>query len=139
MYNPLIAGGFAGAILARNSGVKAMAGGGLAFAAFSGAIELLWVLQWLYAARITKLNAFFFSAACEESLRTIHERLDLFSSLLTLTSTVSYLASCIVALPLSRRTAEQSQRTNSTVAQGYATVWLHSPLTTHIRALIDVI
>ncbi len=40
MYNPLIAGGMAGALLARNSGVAAMVGGGAAFAAFSGAIEL---------------------------------------------------------------------------------------------------
>ncbi|WFD36104.1 Mitochondrial import inner membrane translocase subunit tim22 [Malassezia cuniculi] len=40
MANPVIAGFFSGAILARNSGMQAMIGGGFAFAAFSGAIDL---------------------------------------------------------------------------------------------------
>ncbi|KDN53403.1 Tim17-domain-containing protein [Tilletiaria anomala UBC 951] len=40
IYNSLISGCFAGSILARSSGPKAMIGGGIAFAAFSGAIDL---------------------------------------------------------------------------------------------------
>jgi len=40
MVNPVAAGFVAGAILARKSGPKASLGGGLAFAAFSGAIDL---------------------------------------------------------------------------------------------------
>lgn len=38
--NAIAAGLFSGAILARNSGPKAMAGGAVAFAAFSAAIDL---------------------------------------------------------------------------------------------------
>lgn len=44
IINPVVAGFFSGAILARNSGMQAMIGGGFAFAAFSGAIDLLCVL-----------------------------------------------------------------------------------------------
>ncbi|CDO78026.1 hypothetical protein BN946_scf184907.g16 [Trametes cinnabarina] len=40
MVNPVLAGFVAGGILARNSGPKAVVGGGLAFAAFSAAIDL---------------------------------------------------------------------------------------------------
>lgn len=40
MVNPVLAGFLAGGILARGSGPKAMVGGGMAFAAFSTAIEL---------------------------------------------------------------------------------------------------
>ncbi|KAI0790598.1 mitochondrial import inner membrane translocase subunit TIM22 [Abortiporus biennis] len=40
MVNPIAAGFMAGGILARNSGPKAAFGGGLAFAAFSAAIDL---------------------------------------------------------------------------------------------------
>ncbi|KAI0819772.1 mitochondrial import inner membrane translocase subunit TIM22 [Trametes gibbosa] len=40
MVNPVAAGFVAGGILARNSGPKAVFGGGLAFAAFSAAIDL---------------------------------------------------------------------------------------------------
>ncbi|EIW54436.1 mitochondrial import inner membrane translocase subunit TIM22 [Trametes versicolor FP-101664 SS1] len=40
MVNPVAAGFVAGGILARNSGPKAVVGGGLAFAAFSAAIDL---------------------------------------------------------------------------------------------------
>lgn len=40
MVNPVAAGFMAGGILARNSGPKAAFGGGLAFAAFSAAIDL---------------------------------------------------------------------------------------------------
>lgn len=40
IYNPVAAGMAAGTILARNAGPKAALGGGLAFAAFSGAIDL---------------------------------------------------------------------------------------------------
>ncbi|KZP10672.1 Tim17-domain-containing protein [Athelia psychrophila] len=40
MYNSVGAGFFAGGVLARNSGPKAVLGGGLAFAAFSAAIDL---------------------------------------------------------------------------------------------------
>lgn len=40
IVNPVVAGFFSGAILARNSGMQAMIGGGVAFAAFSGAIDL---------------------------------------------------------------------------------------------------
>lgn len=40
MVNPVLAGFLAGGILARGSGPTAMLGGGLAFAAFSGAIDL---------------------------------------------------------------------------------------------------
>ncbi|KAH8115413.1 Tim17-domain-containing protein [Phellopilus nigrolimitatus] len=40
MVNPVVAGFFAGGILARNSGPKAALGGGAAFAAFSAAIDL---------------------------------------------------------------------------------------------------
>ncbi|EPQ55184.1 Tim17-domain-containing protein [Gloeophyllum trabeum ATCC 11539] len=40
MVNPVAAGFVAGGILARNSGPKAVLGGGLAFAAFSAAIDL---------------------------------------------------------------------------------------------------
>lgn len=39
LANPIAAGFFSGAILARNSGLQAMIGGGVAFAAFSGAID----------------------------------------------------------------------------------------------------
>ena len=39
LANPIAAGFFSGAILARNSGPQAMIGGGVAFAAFSGAID----------------------------------------------------------------------------------------------------
>ncbi|EGN91883.1 hypothetical protein SERLA73DRAFT_191906 [Serpula lacrymans var. lacrymans S7.3] len=40
MVNPVAAGFVAGGILARNSGPKAVLGGGIAFAAFSAAIDL---------------------------------------------------------------------------------------------------
>ena len=40
MVNPVVAGFMAGGILARNSGPKAAFGGGLAFAAFSAAIDM---------------------------------------------------------------------------------------------------
>ncbi|KAG6332151.1 hypothetical protein ID866_6940 [Astraeus odoratus] len=40
IVNPVAAGFVAGGILARNSGPKAVIGGGLAFAAFSGVIDL---------------------------------------------------------------------------------------------------
>lgn len=40
MVNPVIAGFAAGGLLARASGPKAMVGGGLAFAAFSFAIDM---------------------------------------------------------------------------------------------------
>jgi hypothetical protein len=40
MVNPVAAGFVAGGILARNAGPRAVLGGGLAFAAFSGAIDL---------------------------------------------------------------------------------------------------
>lgn len=40
MVNPVLARFVTGAILARASGPRAMMGGGLAFAAFSGAIDL---------------------------------------------------------------------------------------------------
>ncbi|CBQ72942.1 related to Tim22, mitochondrial import inner membrane translocase subunit [Sporisorium reilianum SRZ2] len=40
LVNPVAAGFAAGAILARNSGPKAAIGGGVAFAAFSGAIDI---------------------------------------------------------------------------------------------------
>lgn len=40
MVNPVLAGFLAGGILARGSGPKAMVGGGMAFAAFSAAIDL---------------------------------------------------------------------------------------------------
>ncbi|SPO25918.1 related to Tim22, mitochondrial import inner membrane translocase subunit [Ustilago trichophora] len=40
LVNPVAAGFAAGAILARNSGPKAAIGGGVAFAAFSGAIDM---------------------------------------------------------------------------------------------------
>ena len=40
MVNPVAAGFIAGGVLARNSGPKAVLGGGLAFAAFSAAIDL---------------------------------------------------------------------------------------------------
>jgi import inner membrane translocase subunit TIM22 len=40
MANPIAAGFVAGGILAKNSGPKAALGGGLAFAAFSTAIDL---------------------------------------------------------------------------------------------------
>jgi mitochondrial import inner membrane translocase subunit TIM22 len=40
MVNPVAAGFVAGGILARNSGPSGVLGGGLAFAAFSGAIDL---------------------------------------------------------------------------------------------------
>ena len=40
MINPIAAGFVAGGVLARNSGPKAALGGGLAFAAFSAAIDL---------------------------------------------------------------------------------------------------
>ena len=40
MVNPVAAGFVAGGILARNSGPKAVLGGGAAFAAFSAAIDL---------------------------------------------------------------------------------------------------
>jgi hypothetical protein len=40
MVNPVAAGFLAGGILARNSGPRAAVGGGMAFAAFSAAIDL---------------------------------------------------------------------------------------------------
>ena len=40
MVNPVAAGFVAGGVLARNSGPRAVLGGGLAFAAFSAAIDL---------------------------------------------------------------------------------------------------
>ena len=40
MVNPVAAGFLAGGVLARNSGPKAVLGGGIAFAAFSAAIDL---------------------------------------------------------------------------------------------------
>ncbi|CEH18041.1 mitochondrial import inner membrane translocase subunit tim22 [Ceraceosorus bombacis] len=40
IHNAIWGGFFAGAVLARNSGPKAMVGGGVAFAAFSGAIDM---------------------------------------------------------------------------------------------------
>jgi mitochondrial import inner membrane translocase subunit TIM22 len=40
MANPIAAGFLAGGVLARNSGPKGALGGGLAFAAFSAAIDL---------------------------------------------------------------------------------------------------
>jgi len=40
MVNPVAAGFLAGGILARNAGPTAMMGGGVAFAAFSAAIDL---------------------------------------------------------------------------------------------------
>ncbi|EPQ30449.1 uncharacterized protein PFL1_01975 [Pseudozyma flocculosa PF-1] len=40
LANPVIAGMMAGTLLARNAGPQAMIGGGIAFAAFSGAIDL---------------------------------------------------------------------------------------------------
>ena len=40
MVNPVVAGFVAGGVLARNSGPKAALGGGVAFAAFSFAIDL---------------------------------------------------------------------------------------------------
>lgn len=40
MVNPVAAGFVAGGVLARNAGPKAAFGGGLAFAAFSAAIDL---------------------------------------------------------------------------------------------------
>lgn len=40
IQNSIIAGGLAGAVLARNSGVKAMIAGGIGFAAFSSAIDM---------------------------------------------------------------------------------------------------
>lgn len=43
IVNPVVAGLFAGGILARNSGPQAVVGGAVAFAAFSGAIDLLYV------------------------------------------------------------------------------------------------
>ena len=54
MVNPVAAGFLAGGILARNSGPKAAFGGGMAFAAFSAAIDLFlrresseYVLSWI--------------------------------------------------------------------------------------------
>ncbi|KAG6857189.1 hypothetical protein H0H87_008254 [Tephrocybe sp. NHM501043] len=43
IYNSISSGFVAGGILARNSGPKAVLGGGLAFAAFSAAIDLLFM------------------------------------------------------------------------------------------------
>lgn len=43
IYNPVAAGFLAGGVLARNAGPKAALGGGLAFAAFSAAIDLLFL------------------------------------------------------------------------------------------------
>ncbi|KAF9485982.1 Tim17-domain-containing protein [Pholiota conissans] len=43
IYNSVSAGFVSGGILARNSGPKAVVGGGLAFAAFSAAIDLLFL------------------------------------------------------------------------------------------------
>ncbi|KAF5380352.1 hypothetical protein D9615_004691 [Tricholomella constricta] len=43
IYNSVASGFFAGGVLARNSGPKAAVGGGLAFAAFSAAIDLLFI------------------------------------------------------------------------------------------------
>jgi len=43
IYNSVCAGFLAGGILARNSGPKASFGGGLAFAAFSAAIDMLFL------------------------------------------------------------------------------------------------
>lgn len=40
MVNPVAAGFVAGGVLARNAGPKAVLGGGVAFAAFSAAIDL---------------------------------------------------------------------------------------------------
>lgn len=40
LVNPVAAGFAAGAILAKNSGPKAAMGGGVAFAAFSGGIDM---------------------------------------------------------------------------------------------------
>ncbi len=40
MVNPVAAGFVAGGVLARNAGPKAVLGGGIAFAAFSAAIDL---------------------------------------------------------------------------------------------------
>lgn len=45
IVNPVVAGLFAGGILARHSGPQAVVGGGIAFAAFSGAIDLLYVCR----------------------------------------------------------------------------------------------
>lgn len=43
IYNSVASGFMAGGVLARNSGPKAALGGGLAFAAFSAAIDLLFM------------------------------------------------------------------------------------------------
>lgn len=43
IWNSIGSGFLAGAILARNAGPKAMAGGGAAFAGFSGAIDYFWL------------------------------------------------------------------------------------------------
>ncbi len=43
IYNSVSAGFVSGGILARNAGPKAAVGGGLAFAAFSAAIDLLFL------------------------------------------------------------------------------------------------
>jgi hypothetical protein len=43
IYNSMSAGFVAGGILARNSGPKAMIGGGLAFSAFSTVIDILFI------------------------------------------------------------------------------------------------
>ncbi|KAH8830071.1 Tim17/Tim22/Tim23/Pmp24 family-domain-containing protein [Flagelloscypha sp. PMI_526] len=43
VYNSVSAGFVAGGVLARNSGPKAMLGGGLAFAAFSAAIDVFFI------------------------------------------------------------------------------------------------
>lgn len=49
IWNPVAAGFVSGAILARKSGPQAVVGGGMAFAAFSGLIDLLYVcvIEWL--------------------------------------------------------------------------------------------
>lgn len=39
LVNPMLAGFLSGGILARNAGPQAVVGGGIAFAAFSGAID----------------------------------------------------------------------------------------------------
>jgi import inner membrane translocase subunit TIM22 len=43
IYNSVASGFLAGGVLARNSGPKAAFGGGLAFAAFSAAIDMLFL------------------------------------------------------------------------------------------------
>ncbi|WFD42457.1 Mitochondrial import inner membrane translocase subunit tim22 [Malassezia psittaci] len=43
IWNPVLSGFVAGGVLARHSGPQAVVGGGIAFAAFSGAIDLLYV------------------------------------------------------------------------------------------------